>query len=65
LSDYKQGDFGRATGLLTEGTMLLARSVIVVDKQGIVRYIQIVPELSHLPDMERAFREATKLEEER
>ena len=64
VSDYKQGDFGRSTGLLTEGTMLLARSVVVVDKQGIVRYIQVVPELSHLPDMDRAFQEAVTLSKE-
>jgi thiol peroxidase len=61
LSDYKQGDFGRSTGLLTEGLMLLARSVIVVDKEGTVRYIQVVPEMSHLPDMEKAFEKATEL----
>ncbi|OGP53386.1 MAG: hypothetical protein A2162_06760 [Deltaproteobacteria bacterium RBG_13_52_11b] len=64
VSDYKQGDFGRSTGLLTEGTMLLARSVVVVNKQGIVRYIQVVPELSHLPDMDRAFQEAITLSRE-
>jgi thiol peroxidase len=50
LSDYKQGDFGRSTGLLTEGSMLLARSVVIVDKQGVVRYIQVVFEMSSLPD---------------
>jgi thiol peroxidase len=65
LSDYKQGDFGRATGLLTEGLMLLARSVILVDKQGIVRYIQVVPEMSHLPDMDKAFERAIELTKER
>ena len=64
LSDYKQGDFGRSTGLLTEGLMLLSRSVILVDKQGIVRYIQVVPELSHLPDMEKAFEKAIELAKE-
>ena len=61
LSDYKQGDFGRSTGLLTEGLMLLARSVILVDKHGIVRYIQVVPEMTHLPDMDRAFEKAIEL----
>ncbi len=61
LSDYKQGDFGRSTGLLTEGLMLLARSVIIVDKDGNVRYIQVVPEMSHLPDMEKAFEKAIEL----
>jgi thiol peroxidase len=61
LSDYKQGDFGRSTGLLAEGLMLLARSVILVDKEGIVRYIQVVPESSHLPNMEKAFETAIEL----
>jgi thiol peroxidase len=61
LSDYKQGDFGRSTGLLTDGLMLLARSVIIIDNEGTVRYIQVVPEMSHLPDMEKAFEKATEL----
>ena len=61
LSDYKQGDFARSTGLLTEGFMLFARSVIVVDRKGIVRYIQVVPEMTHLPDMERAFQVAVEM----
>ena len=59
LSDYKQGDFGRSIGLLVDGMMLLARSIIVVDKTGTVRYIQVVPDLGQLPDMEKAFREAS------
>mgnify|MGYP001578477992 CR=1 FL=1 len=61
LSDYKQGDFARSTGFLTEGLMLFARSVIVVDKQGIVQFIQVVPEMSHLPDLDRAFVKAKEL----
>ncbi len=61
LSDYKQGDFGRSTGLLIDDLMLLARSVIIVDQKGVVRYIQVVPEITHLPDMEAAFAEAEKL----
>ena len=65
LSDYKQGDFGRSTGLLTEGLMLLARSVIIVDKEGTVRYIQVVPEMAHLPDMEKAFEKTIELAKER
>jgi len=61
LSDYKEGAFGRATGLLMDSIMLLARSVIIVDKDGKVRYIQVVPEITHLPDMERAIEEVQKL----
>jgi len=61
LSDYKEGAFGRSMGLLMDGPSLLARSVILVDKQGIVRYIQVVPEVSNLPDMEKAFGKAQEL----
>ena len=61
LSDYRDGSFGRATGLLQEESMLLARGVIVADRDGIVRYIQVVPELTHLPDMEAAFARAEAL----
>jgi thiol peroxidase len=64
LSDYKQGDFARSTGLLTEGLMLFARSVIIVNRKGIVSYIQVVPEMSHLPDMNKAFEKATDLARE-
>lgn len=64
LSDYKQGDFARSTGILTEGLMLFARSVIIVDRKGIVRYIQVVPEMTHLPDMERAFQVAVEMAKE-
>jgi thiol peroxidase len=64
LSDYKQGDFARSTGLLTEGLMLFARSVIVVDRKGIVRYIQVVPEMTHLPDMDKAFKKVSELVKE-
>jgi thiol peroxidase len=64
LSDYKEGSFGRANGLLLDGLMLLARSVILVDKKGIVGYIQVVPEITHLPDMEKAFQTAIELAKE-
>lgn len=61
LSDYKTGAFGQATGLLTEKDMLLARAVILVDRQGMVRYIQVTPEIASLPDMDTAFAKATAL----
>lgn len=64
LSDYKEGDFGRSTGLLMDGFKLLARSVVLVDKHGLVRYVQVVPEMTHLPDMEGAFRKAMELAKE-
>ena len=61
LSDYRDGAFGMATGLLLDDLKLLARAVLVVDRTGIVRYMQVVPQLSNLPDMETAFQKAQKL----
>lgn len=64
LSDYKEAEFGRATGLLIDDMRLLARSVILVDKNGIIRYVQVVPEITTLPDMETAFEQAIMLDKE-
>ncbi len=50
LSDYKDAKFARAYGLLIKELHLLARSVIVLDKQQTIRYIQIVPEVASEPD---------------
>jgi len=61
LSDYRTGDFGIKTGLLIDDNRLLARSVVIVDKEGIVRYIQVVPEITNLPNMEKAFKIAIDL----
>ena len=58
LSDYRGGDFGRAYGLLVPDIHVLARSVMVVDKDNVIRYLQIVPELASLPDMDAAFQAA-------
>lgn len=61
LSDHGEAAFGRSTGLLIDDLMLLSRSVILVDKEGTVRYIQVVPDFTHLPDMEKAFGKAEEL----
>ena len=61
LSDYKTGDFGKNHGLMITPLHLLARSVIVTDKDNIVRYIQVVPEITNLPDMEAAMTAAKAL----
>ncbi len=50
LSDYRGQTFGRSTGLFVKETYLLARSVLVVDQAGIVRYKQIVPISGQEPD---------------
>jgi len=52
VSDYKTSSFGINYGLLIKELNLLARSVCIVDKQDIVRYFQLVGELTYAPDYE-------------
>lgn len=52
LSDHRDASFGSAYGVLIKELRLLARSVFVVDKKGVIRYIQVVGELTQEPDYE-------------
>jgi thiol peroxidase len=61
LSDYRDAEFGKAYGLYLKGPHILARTVMVVDANNTVRYLQITPELTHLPDLEEAFTVAKSL----
>jgi len=61
LSDYRDAEFGRSTGLLIEESRLLARAVIVLDRDGVIRYLEVVPELARLPEMEKALKFARSL----
>jgi thiol peroxidase len=61
LSDHRHGSFGWAYGVLIEELRLLARSVFVVDREGIIRYVQLVDELSEEPDYDGVLKAVTKL----
>ena len=61
LSDYRDGGFGGATGLMIQENRLLARAVVVLDKEGVIRHLEIVPDLGQLPDMKKAFQRAGSL----
>lgn len=61
LSDYQKAEFGLNNGLLIQPLRLLARAVIVTDRDGIVRYLQVVPEVTELPDMQAAMDAAKAL----
>jgi thiol peroxidase len=56
LSDHRDASFGSAYGVLIKELRLLARSVFVVDKKGVIRYIQVVGELTQEPDYEAVLR---------
>ena len=48
LSDYKIADFGQAFGILIKDLRLLARAVFILDRDGVIRYIDIVKESMRL-----------------
>lgn len=50
LSDHRDASFGMAYGVLIKELRLLARAVFVVDREGIIRYVQLVKEISNEPD---------------
>ena len=61
LSDHRDASFGKAFGVLIKELRLLARAVFVVDKEGIIRYIQLVKEIADEPDYGAVLKAAKEL----
>lgn len=61
LSDYRHHSFGTAYGTLIKEIKLLARAVFIVDGEGVVRYVQYVPEVGQHPDYDAALSALTGL----
>lgn len=61
LSDYRGAEFGKTYGLFLKVPHILARTVMVVDAHDTVRFLQITPELTQLPDLDEAFAVAKSL----
>jgi thiol peroxidase len=62
LSDHRDASFGLAYGVLIKEARLLARAVFVVDRDDVVRYVELVPELGQEPDYEAALTAVRKLQ---
>lgn len=60
LSDHRDASFGIAFGVLIKQLRLLARAVFVVDKDGAIRYVQMVNELTNEPDYQPVLDAAKK-----
>lgn len=54
LSDHRDAAFGLAYGCLMKELRVLCRAVFVVDRQGIVRYVEYLPKIGQHPDYDRA-----------
>jgi len=55
LSDYKDASFGQNYGLLIKELRLLARAVLVIDKEDKIIYYELVKEVTEHPDYEKLF----------
>lgn len=64
LSDHRDCEFGLAYGLLIKELRLLARAVVVLDGEGTVCYVQLVPEVTHEPDYAAVLRAVTELKKQ-
>jgi len=61
LSDHKDLDFSTKYGFLVEDFRLLARGVVVIDKNNKVQYVEYVPEISEEPDYDSALKAVKEL----
>jgi len=62
VSDYRFASFGEAYGVLIKELHLLARSVFVVDRDGSVRYKEVVKELATEPNYDAVLKAVAALE---
>jgi len=60
-SDHRDAAFGMAYGVLIKELRLLARAVFLVDMGGVVRYVQLVKELSNEPNYDEVLQAVGKL----
>lgn len=61
LSDYKFSSFGLNYGVLVKEMNLLARGVVIIDKNDVIRYFRIAEELTAPPDYEDALKNLTEI----
>ena len=61
LSDHREASFGKAFGVLIKELRLLARSIFILDRNGIIQYIQNVKELSQEPDYDAVIKAVQKI----
>ena len=61
LSDHRDADFGASYGVLIKELRLLARAVFVIDRQGVIRYIELIKEISNEPDYGAVLKAAQEL----
>ena len=61
LSDHRDASFGTAYGVLIKELRLLARSVFVVDREGVIQYVELVKDLTEEPHYDAVLGAVKKL----
>ena len=61
LSDYKEREFGNKYGFLIKELALLARGTVVIDKDGIIKLVEVVPEITTEPDYDATLKLLDKI----
>ncbi len=59
LSDHRDASFAQAYGTLVKELRLESRAIFVIDRDGIIRYVEYVPEIASHPNYDAAL-EAVK-----
>ncbi len=61
LSDHREAVFGIKYGVLIKELRLLARAVFILDRECVIRYIQVVKEVTNEPDYDAVLKAIRKL----
>ena len=61
LSDHRDVSFASNYGLLIKELRLLARAVVIIDKDDNISYMQVVPEVTDEPDYDKALEALNKV----
>jgi len=60
-SDHRDASFGQAYGVLIKELRLLTRAIFLLDKDDVIRYMEIVPEMTDNVNFSRALEETKRL----
>lgn len=61
VSDHRDAAFGQSYGVLIKGLRLLTRAIFIVDAKGVMRYKQIVPEITTEPNYDETLAALKKI----
>ncbi|GIV16634.1 MAG: 2-Cys peroxiredoxin [Armatimonadota bacterium] len=61
LSDHRDASFAQAYGTLVKELRLESRAIFVIDRDGVIRYVEYVPEIASHPNYDAALQAVKSL----